>query len=105
MQDGVAAYLLQRWGADNFVYSNDYPHMGGIWPYTESTIEMTLKELSPAIQRKVLSGNLARCYGQTVPAPLPRAELVDYDESHWSRPWLKKAGQFSFDKSSMGLAP
>ena len=103
MQDGVGTFLLQRWGQDNFVYSNDYPHAGGIWPYTDDTVELTLANLPADTRRKVLGGTLAKVYGRTAPAPMERQPAPDTDEI-WQRPWLKKAGEFSFDKPKMGLA-
>lgn len=102
MQDGVGGFLLQRWGADNFVYANDYPHGGGIWPYTDDTIELTLSDLPSETRRKALGETLARVYGQPMPEPIERMES-DYNDEIWSRPWLKKAGEFTFDKSTMGL--
>ena len=102
MQDGVGSYLLQRWGADNFVYANDYPHAGGIWPYTDDTIELTMSDLSSETRRKVLGETLSKVYGQSMPEPIQRMES-DYTDEIWNRPWLKKAGEFTFDKSTMGL--
>ena len=102
MQDGVGSYLLQRWGADNFVYANDYPHAGGIWPYTDDTIELTMSDLPSETRRKVLGETLTKVYGQSMPEPIQRMES-DYTDEIWNRPWLKKAGEFTFDKSTMGL--
>jgi predicted TIM-barrel fold metal-dependent hydrolase len=104
MQDGVAGFLLQQWGEENFLYSNDYPHAGGIWPYSDDTIELTLHRLSPEARRKVLAENVARVFGMPAPDPMPRQPAPNYSDEIWSRPWLKKAGQFSFDKKKMGLA-
>jgi predicted TIM-barrel fold metal-dependent hydrolase len=103
MQDGVGAFLLQRWGADNFIYSNDYPHPGGIWPYTDDTIELTLSDLPAETRQKVLGGTLAKVYGRPAPAPMERLPRPS-SEMLGERTWLKKAGEFSFDKPSMGLA-
>ena len=89
MQDGVGSYLLQRWGADNFVYANDYPHAGGIWPYTDDTIELTMSDLPSETRRKVLGETLAKVYGQSMPEPIQRIES-DYTDEIWNRPWLKK---------------
>jgi predicted TIM-barrel fold metal-dependent hydrolase len=103
MQDGVAGLLLERWGQDNFVFSNDYPHAGGIWPHTDETVELTLGHLSPEVRRKVLGENLARAYGQPLPTPIAR-QTTDFDDNIWQRPWLKKTEEFTFDKPKMGLA-
>jgi len=102
MQDGVGGYLLQRWGADNFVYANDYPHAGGIWPYTDDTIELTMSDLPSETRRKVLGETMAKVYGQPMPDPIERMES-DYTDEIWNRPWLRKAGEFTFDKNTMGL--
>ena len=104
MQDGVGTFLLQRWGADNFIYSNDYPHAGGIWPYTDDTIELTLRTLPEDTRRKVLGETLAKVYGKLAPTPMERRPAPENTDEIWSRPWLKKAGEFSFDKPKMGLA-
>lgn len=104
MQDAVAGFLLQQWGADNFLYSNDYPHAGGIWPYTDDTVALTLSRLSPDTRRKVLGENVAKVFGLPMPEPMPRQRAPGYTDAIWSRPWLKKAGEFSFDKPKMGLA-
>ena len=101
MQDGVGGFLLQRWGADNFLWSNDYPHGGGIWPYSDDVIENTLAHLRGETRAKVLGQNVARVYGMPIPEPMPRQPAPD-TEALWSRPWLKKKG-FTFDKPTMGL--
>lgn len=104
MQDGVGGYLLNRWGTDNFVYSNDYPHAGGIWPHTDDTSKLIFEALPVETRKKVLAENLARVYGQPVPEPLPREPFIEM-EGQWQRPWLRRAdGTFTFDKPKMGLA-
>jgi predicted TIM-barrel fold metal-dependent hydrolase len=104
MQDSVTGFMLQRWGIDNFVFSNDYPHPGGIWPYSDDVISLTLDGLPSNTRRKVLGETVAKLFGQPVPAPLPRKALTGLDHEEWSRPWLKKAGDFTFNKPQMGLA-
>ena len=124
MQDGVAGHLLSRWGADNFIYSNDYPHGGGAWPYTDDSMLLLLKDLPRETRRKVMGENLAKVFGQPLPPPVKRLPLTNYSEElppdsapprpedyvptdtdwHWVRPWLKRADEFTFDKPKMGLA-
>lgn len=103
MQDGVGGYLLNRWGTDNFVFANDYPHAGGIWPYSDDSIELMLGGLSGETRRKVLGETLAKIYARPMPTPILRQTSTDYKDDIWSRPWLKKASDFSFDKATMGL--
>ena len=101
MQDGVGGFLLQRWGADNFLWSNDYPHGGGIWPYSDEVIENTLGRLSTQTRAKVLGQNVAKVYGMPIPEPMARQPAPDA-ERIWKRPWLKRKG-FTFNKPTMGL--
>jgi len=104
-QDGVGGYLLQRWGQNNFMWSNDYPHPGGVWPHSDHTIELTLSGLSPEARAKVVGGNVAKLYGMPIPAPLPRQPVVDPEpiDQVWHRPWVKKRSEYTFDKPAMGL--
>ena len=104
MQDAVGGYLLQRWGADNFMSSNDYPHGGGIWPFWDDNVALTLSGLTPEVRRKVVGETAARVYGMPMPTPLARRPRPAEADSIWPRPWLKKAGEFTFDKPKMGLA-
>ncbi len=122
MQDGVTGLLLQRWGIDNFIYSNDYPHGGGAWPYTDETMKLTLMDLPKETRKKVMGENLARLFGQPLPPPIERQPLTNYSEElreprilaegetpadadwQWVRPWLKSSKDFSFEKEKMGLA-
>ena len=104
MQDGVGGYLLNRWGTDNFVFSNDYPHAGGIWPHTDDTMKLVFEALPVETRKKVLAENLAHVYGQPLPEPLARQPFIEM-EGQWQRPWLRRAdGAFTFDKPKMGLA-
>ena len=105
MQDGVAGHLLGQWGADNFVFSNDYPHAGGIWPYSDDTVELTLHNVPEETVAKVMGGNLARWYNQPLPPAMERIDPPEYDPADviWNRHWLKKAGEFSFDDTRLGF--
>ena len=69
MQDGVTGYLLERWGVDNFVYSNDYPHPGGVWPHSDDTVALTMADLPAETRAKVLGQTLAKFYNQPMPTP------------------------------------
>ena len=53
------------------MWSNDYPHAGSIWPYSEDVIARTLGHLDPETKAKVLRDNVAMVYVQTIPAPMP----------------------------------
>ena len=88
-QDEVGGFLLQKYGADNFMWSNDYPHPGCIWPYSDEVIDLTLSELSTEVRAKVLRENVAQLYGMRIPAPMPRQAPPDMDRV-WPRPWIRK---------------
>jgi hypothetical protein len=88
-QDKAGGYLAAAYGADNFMWSNDYPHPGCIWPYSDIVIEKTLGHLRPDIRAKLLRDNVAALYGKPVPAPMPREEAPDM-EAVWGRLWIRK---------------
>jgi predicted TIM-barrel fold metal-dependent hydrolase len=104
IQDGVGGYLLDRWGEDNFLFANDYPHPGGIWPFSDETIALTMPNLAGEKRKKVLGETLARIYGQPLPAPVDRGLSLDFDPATWPRPWLKTPDNFTFDKPEFGFA-
>jgi hypothetical protein len=57
--DQVGAYYLSRWGMDNYMWSNDYPHGGSMtWPYSGEVIARDLGHLAPADRAKLLNGNV-----------------------------------------------
>jgi predicted TIM-barrel fold metal-dependent hydrolase len=53
--------------ADNFCWSNDYPHQEGSWPHSAATIRRNLAGITEESRRKVLGLNAARIFG--LPAP------------------------------------
>ncbi|MEA2640676.1 MAG: hypothetical protein QOF51_2070 [Chloroflexota bacterium] len=104
-QDGVGGFLLQQWGANNFMWSNDYPHPGGVWPFSDDVIELTLGNVSPESRAKIVGGTVAKVYGMPIPTPmprLPRPEIPD-DTGVWERGWVKHRGEYTFIKPEMGL--
>ena len=61
--DAVAGHNLAWWGADNLLWSNDYPHWNSTWPNSLKVIGRDLGHLPPETQAKVLAGNACRLYG------------------------------------------
>ncbi|MCH7997723.1 MAG: amidohydrolase family protein, partial [Chloroflexi bacterium] len=58
-----AKYALDWIGDDNFIFSTDYPHPDGKYPFsTEAFLKLPLSEEA---KRKVLWDNCARLYGVT----------------------------------------
>jgi uncharacterized protein len=88
-QDRAGGYLIGLYGEDNFLWSNDYPHPGCIWPYSDTVIEKTLGHLDPSVRRKVLCENVAQLYGMPIPEPMPRQPAPDM-EAVWGRLWINR---------------
>lgn len=61
--DPAGGHLLKRWGQDNCMWSNDFPHGNSTWPKSREVIARDLGHLGPEARRKILSGNVARLYG------------------------------------------
>jgi predicted TIM-barrel fold metal-dependent hydrolase len=67
LDDEVGAHLASRWGMDNFMWSNDYPHPNGTWPRSREIIARDLGHLPAEIRAKIVRGNVARLYNLKVP--------------------------------------
>jgi predicted TIM-barrel fold metal-dependent hydrolase len=61
--DSVCGHNLAWWGADNVMWSNDYPHWNSTWPNSLKVIQRDLGHLPAETQRKVLAGNVCKLYG------------------------------------------
>ena len=88
ISDKVGCKLLPDFGADTFMWSNDYPHGACIWPRATRFIAQDLGHLTPELRAKVLWQNAARLYndGQTPPAHAPVSDVADlgaWNKSHW----------------------
>ena len=51
------------YGADNAMWSSDYPHTAAIWPRSQQFIRETFGGLSEADRRKIVHDTAARLYG------------------------------------------
>ena len=69
--DAVCGHNLERWGQDNVMWSNDYPHWNSTWPNSLKVIRRDLGHLPLETQRKVLAANACRLYGVDM-AALPQ---------------------------------
>jgi predicted TIM-barrel fold metal-dependent hydrolase len=49
-------------GADNYMWSNDYPHWESSWPRSREYIERNFQGVSEEIKRKITWDNVARLY-------------------------------------------
>ena len=88
--DEVGGHLLERWGMNNFMWSNDYPHPGSIWPYSSEVIERTLGHLNPETKAKVLRENVSRVFGMPVPEPMPAVAAPNMEEAWGGREWIQR---------------
>lgn len=66
--DHVGGRLFSWWGADNCMWSNDYPHQNSTWPNSRDIIARDMAHLPPADKAKLLNANVVRLYNLTVPA-------------------------------------
>lgn len=87
ISDPVGGFLLSKYGQDNFMWSNDYPHPACIWPGASGVIERDLGHLSPEVRHKVLAGTAARLFnGGVLPPP---ADTVPEEYQPIDDLWVK----------------
>jgi predicted TIM-barrel fold metal-dependent hydrolase len=79
INDEVGSYLLGRYGQDNFMWSNDYPHGASSWPKSATAIAQDLGYLPPEIRWKIICGTAAKVYndGELPPPADPPGEIQD----------------------------
>ena len=54
---------INLYGADNAMWSSDYPHTAAIWPRSQQFIRETFGGLPEADRRKIVHDTAARLYG------------------------------------------
>ncbi|EFL07773.1 MULTISPECIES: amidohydrolase family protein [Actinomycetes] len=75
VEDHVGLRLVEELNlADNFMWSNDYPHHEGTWPHSAEAIERGMASLSETTRAKVLGLNAARIFKLEVPESSRLAE-------------------------------
>lgn len=60
--DPTGGHLLDWWGSDICMWSNDYPHAASTWPHSRQVIADELGHLPPDIFKKVIRENVLRLY-------------------------------------------
>ena len=60
--DPPSRWMLQDWGFDSCMWSNDYPHPNSTWPHSRNVIARDLGHLPPDIRKKLLSETVSRLY-------------------------------------------
>jgi predicted TIM-barrel fold metal-dependent hydrolase len=68
--DAVGGHMLSWWGADNCMWSSDYPHGNSTWPNSRAIVARDLADLPAETRAKLLRENVARLYGIKIPAPV-----------------------------------
>jgi predicted TIM-barrel fold metal-dependent hydrolase len=56
------AQLIASVGEDNIMFETDFPHPTCLYPEPLKTAEHNMRELTPAVQRKILGENAAQLY-------------------------------------------
>jgi predicted TIM-barrel fold metal-dependent hydrolase len=68
VDDPAGLALMERYDlVDNFLWSNDYPHHEGSFPYSAQSIERQLQPFSEPVRAKLLGLNAGRIFGLSVP--------------------------------------
>lgn len=71
--DPPSGMILGKWGTNNCMWSNDYPHLNSTWPESRKVIERDLGHLTVDIRKRLLSENVRELYNLPLLEPL-RAE-------------------------------
>jgi predicted TIM-barrel fold metal-dependent hydrolase len=56
-------FTRQIFGAENIMWSSDYPHTDSPWPRSRDIIDEAFKGIPEADVQKIVGGNVARFYG------------------------------------------
>jgi predicted TIM-barrel fold metal-dependent hydrolase len=67
--DAIGCKMLNFWGQDNCMWSNDFPHPNSTWPHSRDVIARDLAGISDEVRAKLVRENVVRLYGMTVPEP------------------------------------
>ena len=68
--DAVGGHILSWWGADNCMWSNDFPHGNTTWPNSRQVVGRDLGDLPAPLRAKLVRENVARLYNIPVPSPV-----------------------------------
>ncbi len=64
--DPAGGHLLAKWGEDNCMWSNDYPHGNSTWPNSRDVIARDLGHLSPERRAKIVATTAQKLYNMQV---------------------------------------
>jgi predicted TIM-barrel fold metal-dependent hydrolase len=65
--DAVGAHNFLRWGVDNYMWSNDFPHGNTTWPHSREVIQRDLGHLPEEMREKLLCTTVANLYDIEIP--------------------------------------
>ena len=68
--DPPSKMMLGKWGTNNCMWSNDYPHPNSTWPNSRDVIERDLGHLAPDVKQRLLNENVRELYGLPVVEPV-----------------------------------
>lgn len=71
IDDDYGTRQLSWWGADNCMWSSDFPHVASSWPDSRDVISRCLAGVAPAVQERLGWMNCAELYGLDTSALLP----------------------------------
>jgi predicted TIM-barrel fold metal-dependent hydrolase len=63
IEDPLGLKTYHLWGADNFMWSTDYPHQAATWPHSQEVLERDFQGIPEADKRKIVRENTAKLYG------------------------------------------
>ena len=67
IDDPLGLKIYSYLGADNFMWSTDYPHQAATWPHTMDVLARDFAALPEADRRKIVRENCARVYNFSLP--------------------------------------
>ena len=62
--------MLNWWGDDNCMWSNDFPHGNSTWPESSEVVARDLGSLPANLRAKLVRENVAKVYNIPVPTPV-----------------------------------
>jgi predicted TIM-barrel fold metal-dependent hydrolase len=68
--DAVGGHILNWWGADNCMWSNDFPHGNSTWPKSREVVARDLGDLPAKLRAKLVRENVAKVYNIPLPTPI-----------------------------------
>jgi predicted TIM-barrel fold metal-dependent hydrolase len=62
IDDPIAMHGLELIGAENLLWSSDYPHNASTWPHSQEVVDRDFAAFSPEVRRKVVRDNVMSLY-------------------------------------------